>query len=170
MKPVQYLACLILPFAAFSCGMKPVDHQIPTKINVERERASTRHSLYQHHDIMLGGEKFNDAFGMVADAKVLINGYEALLLQEPTPAETKQEGNTATSEWKKRVYPKSQWTRTTVFEISGVDPKQNATRPCWTGDPEVKQRCQKPLRQREISRIGPDGKVTRSYRRPGSVN
>jgi len=150
--------------------MEPVDHQIPTKINVDREKGSTRHSLYQHHDIMLGGSEFNEAFGMVPDVKFVIDGKEALLLQEATPAESKQEGQVTASEWKKRVYPKSQWARTNVFEISGVDPKQGATRPCWTGDPEVKQRCHKPLREREISRIGADGKVTRSYRRPGSVN
>ncbi len=162
--------------------MDPVGHQIPTKVNVDRENGSTKNNLYQHHDIMLGGPEFNDAFGIIPAksqvdddkagliAKSQVDDDEAELIAKPASMKQDPEPQVTAGEWKRRVYPESQWARTTVFDISGVDPKQSASRPSWTGDPEGGQPCQKPLRKREISRIGPDGKVTRSYRRPGSVN
>ncbi len=164
MKPVRYLAILLLPFAAASCGMNPTDHNIPGTLNLEREEFGPDHHLYLHHTIMLE-EEFNEAFGMVADRKVELTAAEAELLMQEGASKKKS----SSTPWKQRVYPKDQWHKVNVFDLSGIEPKERATRPSWTSDKEHAQRCHKPLRQREIYRLGPDGKVTKSYKRAGTV-
>ena len=166
MKPVHYLACFLLPFAVASCGANPTGHQIPTEINVQRDVLGPDHSLYQHHDIMLEKDEFNEAFGLVGDQKVQLIGLEAELLMQEKQSKKKSSENTR---WKQRVYPKSHWQKVNVFDISGIEPKESATRPSWTGERVPPQRCIKPLRERKIHRLAPDGKLIKSYRRPGSA-
>lgn len=165
MKPVHYVAILLLPFAVASCGMNPSNHQIPTKINIERDELGPDHSLYQHHDIMLK-EDFNEAFGMVADVPVELTAAESEGLMQEGQSKKKPTDN---GSWKQRVYPQDQWQRVNVFDLSGIEPKEGATRPSWSGDADNAKRCIKPLRERKIWRLGPDGKVTQSYRRPGTA-
>lgn len=167
MKLVPNLAILILPFAVASCDMSPVDHQIPTEINVERDAFGPDHSLYQHHDIMLGDDEFNEAFGMVDLPVVELTDSAAEALMQD--GQSKKNSTEPAKDWKQRVFPRAHWTKVTVFDLSGIEPKPSATRPSWTGERVGPNRCQKPLRERKIYRLGPDGKLVRSYRRPGSA-
>ena len=175
MNSVKYFAGLLFLFALIGCSL--AEHRIPTRINVEREGLGPKHSLYQHHDIMLLSKRDggNDASDSIPDA----TAPDAE--EEPVAVAQTDEGNADLAKdpnpplldaelWRKRVYPKEQLDRANVFDLAQVPPKIHATRPAWPEEGKSALSCQKPLMQREITRLGEDGKLTRSYRKPGSVD
>ncbi len=63
-KPVKYLFGLLILVALAGCT--GAEHHNAGELNVQDEEFGPDHSLYRHHDIMLGGDK-ESIFGVVDD-------------------------------------------------------------------------------------------------------
>jgi hypothetical protein len=179
----KLLLGLALLAGLFSCGA--AEHQASNKINVQRDEIGPENSLYQHHDIMLELHHPGEIFGDVEAEVIQLNSTDArkfdLGTQDPVPASAKKTPKAKTPKaetplpddqlWRKRVYVEVNRQRQLVFDRAGIKPKLRATRPAGMGAKRVPSRtCQKPLRHRALTRLDANGKVLRSFRKPGSVN
>ena len=175
MNSVKYFAGLLSLFALIGCAQ--AEHHVPTRINVERDKLGPKHSLYQHHDIMLSRKRDggNDASDSIPDATARDAEEEPVAAIQPDEegSDLAKDSNPPLLDaelWRKRVYPEEQRDRANVFDLAQIPPKIHATRPAWPEEGKSAFPRQKPLMQREITRLGEDGKLTRSYRKLGSVD
>lgn len=191
-RPTRLLAALALGLTAASCGS--AEHVAPNSINVQRDVHQPKQGLYRHHDIMLQMESQSDVFGLV-DAgprplaapqepeaqqeaekpaklvRVESGAREAAQGGEAVPASAALAGMTPAQLWRYRVLPENIRDVELVFDRAGILPKIDAKRPAVFGNDklEIAPPCHRALRKRVLTRVGADGEIIRTERKPGSV-
>lgn len=180
---------LALALVAPSCGS--AEHVAPNSLNVEKEPSSPNNSLYRHHDIMLEMKKTTEVFGLVDSGPTYVQEFNASA-QEPSKEATPVEAKLARAEapvrpesasalaasklsadqlWRVRVFEPQNVSKPIVFDHAGIAPKIGAARPAILADKPkpVLRSMHKPLRKRELTRLGADGQLIRTHKKPGSV-
>jgi hypothetical protein len=178
-----------LALVAPSCGS--AEHVAPNSLNVQKETASPNNSLYRHHDIMLEMRKTTEVFGLVDSGPSFMQGFvapaqepsedavpvEAKLARAEMPVRPEVASASATSTlsadqlWRVRVFEPQNVSKPIVFDHAGIAPKIGAARPAILADKPspVIRSMHKPLRKRELTRLGADGQLIRTHKKPGSV-
>lgn len=180
---------LALALVAPSCGS--VEHVAPNSLNVEKESTSPNNSLYRHHDIMLEARRTTEVFGLVDAGPSLMNEFNAPA-QEPSKEATPTEAKLVRAEvpvrpeaasasaasslsadqlWRVRVFEPHNVSKPIVFDHAGIAPKIGAARPAILANKPkpVLRSMHKPLRKRALTRLGEDGQIIRTHKKPGSV-
>jgi hypothetical protein len=180
---------LALALVAPSCGS--AEHVAPNSLNVQKESDSPNNSLYRHHDIMLEMHKTTEVFGLVDSgpspqqeftapaqepSKAAIP-VEAKLARAESPARSKAASASAAPKlstdqlWRVRVFEPQNVSKPIVFDHAGIAPKIGAARPAILADKpkRILRPMHKPLRKRALTRLGSDGQLIRTHRKPGSV-
>jgi hypothetical protein len=180
---------LALALVAPSCGS--AEHVAPNSLNVQQESNNPNNSLYRHHDIMLEMRQTTEVFGLVDAGPSSMQEFSAPA-QEPSkeaaPVEAKltraessvrpEASNasagpklTADQLWRVRVFEPQNVSKPIVFDHAGISPKIGAARPAiLVNKPKpVLRPMHKPLRKRALTRLGADGQLIRTHKKPGSV-
>jgi hypothetical protein len=180
---------LALALIAPSCGS--TEHVAPNSLNIQKESASPNNSLYRHHDIMLEMRKTTEVFGLVDSGPAPQQDFSAPA-QEPSKEATPVEAKLARSEssdrpevanasagsnlsadqlWRVRVFEPQNVSKPIVFDHAGISPKIGAARPAILVDKPkpILRSMHKPLRKRALTRLGADGQLIRTHKKPGSV-
>jgi len=180
---------LALALIAPSCGS--AEHVAPNSLNVQKESSSPNNSLYRHHDIMLEMRQTTEVFGLVDSGPSPLEKYsapaqepskeaapvEAKLARAEKPVASEVANASATSSlsadqlWRVRVFKPQNVSKPIVFDHAGIAPKIGAARPAILADkPKPALRpMHKPLRKRALTRLGNDGQLIRTHKKPGSV-
>lgn len=148
-------------------------------------------SLYRHHDIMLEMKQTSDVFGLVESGPIPFDEFttpaqepkkeaapvEAKLVRAEKPARPEavpasaNAGLSSDQVWRIRVFEPKNVSKPIVFDHAGISPKIGAARPAILADKPkpVLRPMHKPLRKRALTRLGADGQVIRTHKKPGSV-
>lgn len=157
---------LALALVAPSCGS--AEHVAPNSLNVEKEPSSPNNSLYRHHDIMLEMKKTTEVFGLVDSGPTYLEEFNASAQE---PSKEAASALSADQLWRVRVFEPQNVSKPIVFDHAGIAPKIGAARPAILADKPkpVLRSMHKPLRKRALTRLGVDGQLIRTHKKPGSV-
>lgn len=180
---------LALALVAPSCGT--AEHVAPNSLNVQQESSDPNNSLYRHHDIMLEMRQTTEVFGLVDSGPSTIKEFiaptqepskeaapvEAKLVRAEMPVRPEAASASAASSlsadqlWRVRVFQPQNVSKPIVFDHAGIAPKIGAARPAILAEKSksVIRPMHKPLRKRALTRLGTDGQLIRTHKKPGSV-